>query len=111
VTKCWFIDSTCFGNYYANHQEYNNEFRFLVSKPGKPSGLCSAGLLDVCTAQRMWPHPLSLRVKQPGNESDDHTYHRVNKNDYTIVHSVLRHRLLKERLKGDRNDTKTRKKT
>jgi hypothetical protein len=21
-----------------------------VSKPGKPSGLCSAGLLDVCTA-------------------------------------------------------------
>jgi hypothetical protein len=26
-----------------------------VSKPGKPSGLCSAGLLDVCTAQRMWP--------------------------------------------------------
>jgi hypothetical protein len=26
-----------------------------VSKPGKPPGLCSAGLLDVCTAKRMWP--------------------------------------------------------
>jgi hypothetical protein len=26
----------------------------LVYKPGKPFGLCSAGLLDVCTAQRMW---------------------------------------------------------
>jgi hypothetical protein len=34
----------------------------LVSKPGKPPGLCSAGLLDVCTAWRMWPvgsHPPS----------------------------------------------------
>jgi hypothetical protein len=28
----------------------------LVSKPGKPPGLCSAGLLDVCTARRMWPN-------------------------------------------------------
>jgi hypothetical protein len=27
----------------------------LVSKPGKSPGLCSTGLLDVCTAQRMWP--------------------------------------------------------
>jgi hypothetical protein len=50
VTKCWFIDSTCFGHWYAHHQEYNSAFRFLVSKPGKPSGLCSAGLLDVCVA-------------------------------------------------------------
>jgi hypothetical protein len=25
-------------------------FCFLVSKPGKPSGLCSAGLLDVTTS-------------------------------------------------------------
>jgi hypothetical protein len=39
--------------YHAHHQEYNSEFRFLVSKPGKPSELCSAGLLDVCAAQRM----------------------------------------------------------
>src|SRR5215469_9894196 len=34
----------------------------LVSKPGKLPGLCSAGLLDVCTAWRMWPngpHPPS----------------------------------------------------
>jgi hypothetical protein len=45
---------TCFGHWYAHHQEYNSEFRFLVSKPGNPSGLCSAGLLDVCAAQRMW---------------------------------------------------------
>jgi hypothetical protein len=50
-----FIDSTHFGHQYAHHQENNSEFRFLVSKPGKPSRLCSAGLLDVCTAQRMWP--------------------------------------------------------
>jgi hypothetical protein len=53
--KCWFIDSTCFGHKYAHRQEYSSEFHFLVSKPGKPSGLCSAGLLDVCTVQRMWP--------------------------------------------------------
>jgi hypothetical protein len=61
--KYWFIDSTCFGHWYAHRQEYNSEFRFLVSKPGKPSGLCSAGLLDVCTAQRMWPDINKVIVK------------------------------------------------
>jgi hypothetical protein len=25
----------------------------MLSKPGEPSGLCSAGLLDVCAAQRL----------------------------------------------------------
>jgi hypothetical protein len=53
ATKCWFTLSTCFVHYYAHLQEYNGEYRFLVSKP---SGFCSAGLLDVCAAQRMWPH-------------------------------------------------------
>jgi hypothetical protein len=48
----WFILSTCFGHKYAHRQEYKSDFRFLVSKPGKPSGLCSAGLLAVCTVQR-----------------------------------------------------------
>jgi hypothetical protein len=57
--KCWFIDSTCFGHKHAHRQEYNSEFSFFVSKPGKPPGLCSAGLLDVCTVQRMWPRPLN----------------------------------------------------
>jgi hypothetical protein len=28
---------------------------YLVSKPGTPSGLCSAGLLVLCTASRVWP--------------------------------------------------------
>jgi hypothetical protein len=32
ATKCWFIYSTCFENYYAHLQEYITEYRFLVSK-------------------------------------------------------------------------------
>jgi hypothetical protein len=53
---------------YAHHQEYNSEFHFLVSKPGKPSGLCSAGLLDVCTVQS----------------------HATSSEQYTAVHSSTR---------------------
>jgi hypothetical protein len=32
----------------------------LVTNPGKLPGSCSFGLLDMCTAQRMWPHHLSI---------------------------------------------------
>jgi hypothetical protein len=78
--KCWFILSTCFGHKYAHRQEHNSEFRFLVYKPGKSSGLCGAGLLDVCTVQGMWP-----------NGQQAVTHNNINVHTASIVTNLTQH--------------------